>query len=274
MLLAIDVGNSEVCFGIFDLNNKDQIMMPIERGRFSTSDFRYDINRNKMLKVSLDNQLSQLNKVTNILISCVAPLILSDLKNFCDKILKCPTLVMGETGVSYPSQALVDSPGEVGADLRVSGFAAHTFYQGPLIVIGFGTATTFSVINDQGDFCGTVIAPGVGIVSQALPRMATHLPQIAFKKPVSPLGLNTTCAMESGLFWGYIGLVEGILLQLQQQNYLNIRQDSDKIKSLKIITTGGYAHLVAPHCAGITEIDSDLTLKGLALIFKTTLKGT
>lgn len=272
MLLVIDVGNSEICFGTFDLNNHFQDTSIVERGRFSTTEFRDNINRDEILKASLTNQIVHWEKITNILISCVAPSVLSHLKIFCYKFLKCSPLVLGED-MSFPTQALIDNPLEAGADLRVNSFAAHIFYQGPLMLLGFGTATTFSLVNDQGDFCGTAIAPGIGVMSQALPRVATHLPQIDFKKPASPLGLNTVDAMESGLFWGYISLIKGLIEQLQPYNHKCVLKGSDLIKPLKVIATGGYAAYVAPHCADIEIIDSDLTLKGLALIFKTKLKG-
>ena len=181
---------------------------------------------------------------------------------------------MGEDEAPFPTQAWIDHPSEAGADLRVNAFAAHVFYQGPLIVIGFGTATTISLVNDQGDFCVTSIAPGVHIMGQALPRIAPHLPEINFKKPHSSLGLNTIDAMESGFFWGYLGLTQGLIAHLQQQQLLLFPAKNLEDKdSLKVIATGGYGALVAPHCPNITNLDSDLTLKGLALIFETKLKG-
>lgn len=274
MLLVIDVGNSEISFGIFNLNGFSNERSIVERGRFSTVDFHSDVNRDKNLKASLDDQLSQLEKITHILIACAAPLILPFLKDFCIKVFGCSPMVMGEGDAAFPTQAFVDNPAEVGADLRVNTFAAHAFYQGPLMVLGFGTATTLSLVNDQGDFCGTVIAPGVGVMSQALPRVATHLPYIDFKKPFSTLGFNTIDAMESGLFWGYISLVEGLIKHLQHYNHLSATKGFDQTKPLRVIATGGYAALVAPHCANISIIDTDLTLEGLGLIFKTKLKGT
>ncbi len=267
MLLVIDVGNSDITFGI---SNSKEI---ISYGRFATRDFHENAQSEEKLKQEIQNRLPSESVISTILISCVVPFVLTKLKEFCQSYLKVKPFVIGEGAVSFPSQAWVDHPPEVGSDLRVNAYAAHVYYQGPLIVIGFGTATTLSVVNDQGDFCGTVIVPGLQLMIEALSQKVVHLPQVSFQKPLSVLGLNTQDSLKSGLFWGYISLIQGLILKLQQEQTILQNSINKKIASLtRIIATGGYATKIAPHCPLITTIDPYLILKGLVLIYEKTLK--
>jgi type III pantothenate kinase len=156
---------------------------------------------------------------------------------------------------------LVDEPDEVGADRLVNAASAHWRYGGPLIVIDFGTATTFDVIDEEGNYCGGVIAPGVNLSLDALHMAAAKLPRVAVQRPETVIGKRTISAMMSGVYWGYLGLIEGLLSRIQ----------TEFGSGMTVIATGGLAPLFAESTETIQHLDSDLTLRGLVEIHKRNL---
>lgn len=153
-------------------------------------------------------------------------------------------------------EILVDRPREVGADRLLNALAAHRRYGGPLIVIDFGTATTFDVVDRVGGYLGGVIAPGINLSIEALHRAAARLPRIGIGRPQAVIGRDTVAAMQSGIFWGYVGLVEGIVSRIRGEHEA----------PLKVIATGGLAPLFAEGTTVIERIDADITLEGLRLL--------
>jgi type III pantothenate kinase len=150
---------------------------------------------------------------------------------------------------------LTDRPDEVGTDRLVNSLAAHKIYGGPIIVVDFGTATTFDVINEKGAYIGGVISPGVHLSMDALDKATARLPRIAISKPNKIIGTNTVSAMQSGIFWGYISLLEGIISRIKDENK----------SKMVVIATGGLSKLFSSHTSAIDNIDEDLTIKGIAL---------
>jgi type III pantothenate kinase len=150
----------------------------------------------------------------------------------------------------------VDNPSEVGADRLLNALAGHRKYVGPLVVIDFGTATTFDVVDAQGAYLGGVIAPGINLSIEALHRAAARLPRIGIGRPQAVIGTNTVAAMQSGIYWGYVAMIEGLVARIQ----------AEYAGGLKVIATGGLAPLLAEGTTVIGHIDADLTLDGLRML--------
>lgn len=258
MLLVIDAGNTNICLALF----RERELLKVWR---VLPDLFKDVHKYSQW---LQNELTGLsffpNDVKNIIISCVVPDLLSDLKEFCLDLFSQEVLVIGESSAPFPHSSLIDRPGEEGADLMANSFAAHTLYGGPLLVIDFGTATTLSLVDGSGNFCGTVIAPGVQLSLRALYQAAAKLPEVAMVKPRNVIGTNTIDSMQSGIFWGYVSMIEGLIQRIKDENFRGLLS-----KGFSVVATGGLSSLIAPSCSGITHIDPDLTLKGIAFIYET-----
>jgi type III pantothenate kinase len=178
------------------------------------------------------------------------------IKKFCEKYLKRKPILVGLEQV--PIKVDLDRPEEVGADRLVNALAIKEFYKVPAIVIDFGTATTFDVIDAKGRYAGGAIAPGINLSVEALHRAAAKLPRVNVKKPRSVIGKNTVSAIQSGIFFGYLGLIEGIVANISKEM---------GAKPF-VIATGGLAPLFEPHTKTIQAVDDELTLKGLLRIYQ------
>lgn len=251
MLLAIDVGNTNTVFAVLE-------GMEI-RGewRIATNDVRTADEYMVWL-----SQLMQLNniapaQITGTIIATVVPQALFDIRTLCRKYFQSEPLVVGEN-VDIGLKINLERPEQVGADRLVTAVAAHKAYPGNLIVIDFGTATTFDVVSENGDYEGGVIAPGVNLSLQALHAAAAKLPHIAVRRPDAVTGKDTVSAMLSGVYWGYIGLVEGIVSRLK----------AEFGKPMTVVSTGGLGHLLRHGTPVIEHFDGDLTIKGLAQIYQ------
>jgi len=167
-------------------------------------------------------------------------------------------MVVGDPNVDLGFKVKTEQPNQIGADMLVNAVSACALYGGPVIVVDFGTATTFQVTNADGDFTGAIIAPGINLSMQALYTAAAQLPKMDVKKPEhnSVIGTDTVSAMQSGVFWGYIGLIEGLIGRLRSE----LGQD------IKVVATGGLAPLFADTTAAIDEVNENLTMTGLRLI--------
>jgi type III pantothenate kinase len=163
----------------------------------------------------------------------------------------------GDVGAAVTIPVVVDNPREVGADRLVNAVAAHTRYHGPLIVVDFGTATTFDVIDEEGRYCGGVIATGINLSLEALHRAAAKLPRVAVERPERVIGTSTVSAMQSGVFWGYISMIEGIVARIR----------TEFGTEMKVIATGGLAGLFAGATDAIEHVDRDLTMAGLVELY-------
>ena len=190
-------------------------------------------------------------------IASVVPETNFNLVTFCRKYCRADPLVVGDPGVMLGTRALVDRPEEVGADRLVNTVAAHDRYRGPLIVVDFGTATTLDVVDGDGNYRGGVIAPGINLSLTALHMAAAKLPSVRISRTERVIGTDTVSCMQSGIYWGYVGLVEGLVARIK----------SEFGAAMQVIGTGGLAPLFAGATEAIDRVDPDLTLWGLRLIY-------
>jgi type III pantothenate kinase len=180
-----------------------------------------------------------------------------NLRLFCRRYFDCEPLVV-TTELDLGIEVRVARPSDVGADRLVNAVAAHQTYQRPLIIIDFGTATTLDIIDEDGNYVGGVIAPGINLSLDALHRAAAKLPRIAVERPARVIGGGTVGAMQSGIYWGYVSLVEGLVARIREEYG----------SPMSVICTGGYAPLFARATDAIEHLDLDLTMRGLREIYR------
>jgi len=258
MLLAIDSGNTNIVFAVFDDAGN-------VRGEWRAST---NVNRTAdELWVWLTHlmQLAELDRsdIDSAIVATVVPATLFNLKTLCRKYFDADPLVVGDPGCELGIDILVEHPEEVGADRLVNAVAAGESYGTPLIVVDFGTATTFDVIDEGGNYCGGVIAPGVNLSLEALHRAAAKLPRIAVARPELVIGKSTVPAMQSGIFWGYLSMIEGLVERIRNEFF---EQNSAEAK-MDVIATGGLAPLFADSSEIIRCADVELTIQGLFSIY-------
>jgi type III pantothenate kinase len=196
--------------------------------------------------------------VTDVIVSSVVPDCDFPIRQMCEEGLEITPIFVGKDTGDLGIEIKIDNPSELGADRLVNTFAVHKEYGCAAIVVDFGTATTFDIVDSQGNFCGGVIAPGANLSLEALHLAAAKLPSVPMKRPKSALARNTIDAMQSGIFWGYVGLVEKILERLI----------AEWGEHPKIIATGGLAQFFQDDIPAIDVVDEELTLKGLLAIYQ------
>ncbi len=249
MLLVLDVGNTETTIGLFEgevLSRRWSISTTLTRTRDEWA---------ALIKMFLEMAGYSLQELRGITISSVVPPVDPVLKSAFETYLGMEPLFV-VPGIKTGIQILYENPTEVGADRVVNAVAAARLHELPAIIIDFGTATTFDLVSVDGNYLGGVIAPGLGISAEALFTRAAKLPKVELARPKKVVGRSTTASMQSGLYYGYASLTEGIVKR--------IKNECGGVKS--VIATGGLANLIAPECPFIDEIDEDLTLKGLYFI--------
>src|SRR5215467_13002554 len=197
-------------------------------------------------------------QLTGTIIGSVVPEANFNLLTLCRRYCRSEPLMVGDPGVEIGAAALVDRPEEVGADRLVNTVAAHDRYKGPLIVVDFGTATTFDVVDADGNYRGGVIAPGINLSLQALAMAAAKLPSVPIARTERVIGTSTVACMQSGIFWGYVGLVEGLVDRIEQEFGA----------PMDVVFTGGLAPLFDGATRVVNHVDPDLTLWGLCLIYR------
>ena len=249
MLLVVDAGNTNVVFAVHDGTTW--------RGRWR---IRTDAQRTSdeyavWLLALLDLAGLDRRAVARAVIGTVVPAALYHLRRLCRDGFEVEPLI-ARSPLDWGFAVKVDNPAEVGADRLLNTLAAHEIHGGPLIVIDFGTASTFDVGGADGAYHGGIIAPGVNLSIEALHQAAARLPRIGIGRPQSVIGRSTVPAMQSGLYWGYVGLVEGLVARIQ----------AEFGGPLRVVATGGLAPLFAEGTAVISTIDPDLTLDGLRLL--------
>ena len=253
MLLAIDSGNTNIVFAVFD---KDDTV----RGEWRSSS--HTDRTADEFGVWLEQLMSGAGikpaDITAAIIASVVPAILFSLKTLCRDYFDCDPLVVGEDGVKLGLKVLIDRPDDVGADRLVNAVAAHERYEGPLIIVDFGTATTFDVVDGDGNYIGGVIAPGVNLSLEALHMAAAQLPRVGIQRTEKVIGKSTVEAMQSGIYWGYVSMIEGLVARLRAEHGAE----------MDVIATGGLAGLFTDASDVIKESDPDLTLRGLLAIFR------
>jgi type III pantothenate kinase len=269
MLLAVDVGNTNTVLGLYRLD--EQAGLPPKgaptpaKERFDLSaHWRITTHRNQtvdeygvfFVKLFEMNGLSP-SQVTNIIIASVVPPLDSTLRQVCETYFHVDPLFV-EPGIKTGMPALVDNPTELGADRICDCISAIERYGGPCIVVDFGTATKFEVISEKGEYLGGAIAPGLGLSAEALFSRAARLSRVDIKRPAKVIGTNTVGHLQSGLYYGYIGLVDGVLDRIF----------AELGHKPRVIATGGLARMVAADSRYISEIDDLLTLDGLRILFE------
>lgn len=253
MLLAIDAGNTNTVFAV--LEGDDQRC----QWRTATSASRTADEYAVWLTQLMELEGIALGDIKEAIISTVVPQALFDLRKLCRNYFHCEPLVVGE-GVDLGIEVLMKRASEAGADRLVNVVAAGVRYGGPLIAIDFGTATTFDVADANGNYRGGVIAPGVNLSLEALHMAAAKLPHIAVERPPRVVGDGTLEAMQSGIYWGYISLIEGIVRRIRDE-FAEI-DDSE----MRVVATGGLAPLFAGGTDVIGSVDPDLTIQGLKIL--------
>lgn len=254
LLLVIDVGNTNIVFGVY----RDKELLydwKIATERDRTSD-EYGLLFEQIFRY---HGLS-LKEVKNVIISSVVPPLMHTLPAMSIKYFGIDPIVVGP-GVKTGMNIKYDNPREVGADRIVNAVAAYEKYGGPLIIVDFGTAITFCAVSKEGDYLGGAITPGIKISAEALFMRTAKLPKVEIAKPERVIAKNTTNSIQSGLVFGYIGMVDYIIEKMIKE----MEQDEGKVN---IIATGGFSSLIASESKYIKKIDKLLTLDGLRIVFE------
>jgi type III pantothenate kinase len=250
MLLAIDIGNTSIHTGVF----KGQELQAVWH---LATDVHKMVDEYAVVILSLlSHRGLHPSDIKQAVICSVTPPLVPTFRELCRRYLGVSPLIV-EAGVRTGVSILMDNPREVGPDRIVNAVAGHRLYDGPLIVVDLGTATTFDVISEKGDYLGGAIAPGIKIATEALFQRTARLPRVDLVRPKHVIGRDTVSAMQSGIIFGYAGLIEGLVGRIQQEL---------GSKKARVIATGGYAELLARETKVIEIVDPHLTLVGLRII--------
>ncbi len=254
MLLAIDVGNTNIMLGVYR-ENELKTWWRVSTNREQTEDEYGVIIRNLFQQSGL-----QADSIKAIIISSVVPPLRYPLEKMSQKYFQIPAIIVGP-GVKTGLNILMDNPREVGADRVVNAVGAIELYGGPLIIVDFGTATTFCAISEKGEYLGGAIAPGIGISTEALFERAAKLPRVELVMPDRIIAKNTVQSIQSGIVFGFVGQVDGIVRRM-------MREFSRKPL---VVATGGLAGLISRESETIEKVNYFLTLEGLRIIYEKNL---
>ncbi|MBL1437175.1 MAG: type III pantothenate kinase [Rhodobacteraceae bacterium] len=249
MLLAIDVGNTNAVFAVHD-GEKFVAEFRCSTNHARTGDEYFVWFKHLMDHAGISTEINE------VIISSTVPRVVYNLRVLSDRYFNCRPMVVGKPDVDIGTAPRVDPHVGIGPDRLVNCVAGYDRYGGNLIIVDFGTATTFDVADHDGAYVGGVIAPGVNVSMEAFHHAAAALPHVDVRQPETVVGTNTVGCMQSGIFWGYIGLVEGICKRIQEE----------RGQKMKIIGTGGLSTLFAQGTKVFDHLDTDLTVHGLMLI--------
>jgi type III pantothenate kinase len=258
MLLVIDVGNTNTVLGAYESEDAEVLRYSkllahwrVSTTRTQTVDEYGVLFRNLFAMSGIES-----HRVRGIVISSVVPPMDSILREVCERYFSLKPLFI-EPGVKTGMPVHYDNPNEVGADRIVNSVSAFEKYGGPCVIVDFGTATTFDAVSAKGEYLGGVIAPGIGISAEALFSRTARLPRVDIRRPEKIIGTNTISSMQSGLFYGYLALVDGILERLLTE-----------LGKARVVATGGLAPLIGADSQYITDVDDLLTLEGMRIIWE------
>ena len=254
MLLVIDIGNTDTTLGVFEgeeLRATWHLATAIHRMADEYATLMLSLLHHKGLDVS---------DIKGIALCSVVPPLTATFEELSQRYFQISPLVVA-AGVKTGVRIRMDNPREVGADRIANAAAAHHLYRGPIIIVDLGTATTFDTISKDGYYLGGAIAPGIATAAEALFTQAAMLPRIELARPKHAIGTNTITAIQSGIIFGYVGLIEGVVARIQQE----LEEIEEKAK---VVATGGYAELIAKETSVIDIVNPNLTLIGLRLIYQ------
>lgn len=251
MILVFDVGNTNMVIGVYE---KDRLLT---HWRVRTNAHRTCDEYGMMLKELFNYNQIGMDQIKALVISSVVPPLMMELIWMSEKYFSAYPMII-EPGIKTGLALKYDNPREIGADRVVNAVAAYNKYQGPLIIVDFGTATTFCVVDGDGNYLGGAIAPGITISTEALFNRASKLPRVEFSKPRHLIGKNTVASIQSGIIYGFVGQVEGIINRMKKEI----------AGEVKVVATGGLANIISPETDCIDIIDEYLTLDGLRIIYE------
>lgn len=251
MILVFDIGNTNIVLGVY----KDKNL--VEHWRISTTTNRTADEYGVLLKALFNDAGLSFKRIKAVVISSVVPPLMMTLDIMSKKYFGFPPLVVGP-GIKTGVQIKYENPREVGADRIVNAIAGYELYGGPLIIVDFGTATTFCAITAKGEYLGGAIAPGIGISTEALFARASKLPRVELVKPAAVIGKNTVSSMQSGIIYGFAGQVDAIVTRMKKE----------MTGSPQVVATGGLAELISQESQTIDKVDALLTLTGLRIIYE------
>jgi len=252
MLLAIDAGNTNVVFALFDGAKQVGAWRSSTNARHTADEYA------AFLRTLMMGAGVEASAITHAIIGSVVPDANFPLIKLCRDHFGCEPMIVGSPDVKSGIEILLDRPEEIGADRIINAVGASIAYKPPLLIIDFGTATTFDVVDARGNYAGGVIAPGINLSLQALHMAAAKLPRIGIAPSKKVIGTNTQDAIQSGIYWGYASLIEGMIDRVQKEFG----------QSMTVIATGGLSELFRDVVKTIQHFDADLTLRGLHKIFE------
>lgn len=250
MLLAIDAGNTNIVFALYEGDKMRAQWRSVTQASRTADEYAVWLSQLLALEGLAFKDLDA------AIIATVVPAVLFDLRQLCRKYLNTEPLRVGDPAVDIGPRPNVDRPETVGADRLCNTVAAHDRYPGAVIVVDFGTATNFDIVAETGAFDGSVIAPGANLSIEALHQAAALLPRVAIHRAQKVIGRDTISSMQSGVYWGYVGLIGGLIERIKKEYG----------KPMTVVATGGLAHLFQPDLPAIDHVDPDLTMRGLMLI--------
>jgi type III pantothenate kinase len=252
MLLAINSGNTNTVFALYEGDREVGVWKMAADARRTADEYAVWLTHLMALEGLAPS------RVTGVIVSNVVPAVTFNLKTLCRRYFHVEPLFVGDPDVKLGVEVLIDRPEEVGADRVVNAIGGKDKFGAPLIVVDLGTATTFDVVDAAGNYCGGVIAPGINLSLKALEMAAAKLPHVEIKRTPKVIGRATIPAMQAGLFWGYVGLIEGLVGRIR----------AEFGQPMRVIATGGLAPLFAGATSVIEGSDPNLTLWGLRLIYE------
>ena len=251
MLLAIDVGNTNSVFSVLEGEEIVSEWRCSTDGKMTSDQYYIWLQQLFLLQKILPAQ------ILKVIISSVVPDATFNLKLLAKNYFKSKALIVGTSDCKLPLKVKVDSGVYVGADRIVNAVATYKLFGGNSAIVDFGTATTFDIIDEDGSYVGGVISPGVDLANKALPRAAAALPQVEVKRPKYVIGKNTIDCMQSGIYWGYLSLVEGVIRKIKKERNI-----------VRVVATGGLARVFSRDTTVFDHIDLKLTIKGLSFIYE------
>lgn len=254
MLIVIDVGNTNTVFALYRQGKE-----LLAQWRVTTVPKRTADEYGMLLQNLLGNKSLVLEDISYVMVASVVPTAIFPLRQFSKAYLKTEAQVIGEDALSYPISIDMPQPGEVGADRIVNAVAAQAMFGKAAIIVDFGTATTFDVLTSDARYIGGVIAPGIQLSLDTLHHAAAKLPKVSIERPATPIGKTTTEAMQAGIYWGYLGMVERLIKEIKAEL---------KEPQTLVIATGGLAAFYGKDTGLFDHILPDLTIEGLRIIFE------